>query len=387
VPTRRGLHQALAIALVTAAIPGCGEGAETQPEPEGGPFFGVNGDLIFNLTIAGESALVDRHLDGIRELRVAFVRSQADWRRLEPLPPGPAAHRDFSITDRWVEQLARHGLAWQVLGNGRPTPRWAADPGAYRTCGSDATPEDADDFAAHMAALAARYGSRGTFWTEHPELPRLPTSVYEVWNEPNHFAFWCPTPDPQAYAQLLARTAIAIRQADPRAQVLVGGLAAFEPTSGDRTPARMGFVQFLERAFDDPALRAVGIDGVAVHPYAPTPAAALAQVEEFRAAVDAAGLAGVPLHVNEAGWPTAGGGGTSTPETVRATYLGELASALRAGRERLGLASFAPYSWATREQDPADPLDWLGIADPATARPYPTALAYAAAIRDTAAAE
>lgn len=381
VRSRLSLIVTLAIALPALFSQGCGEGQNDLTNRDAG-FFGINGNLVFNLVIADQMALVDRHLEGIANLGVTFVRSQADWRRVEQEHPVGRAGRDFTITDAWVERLSAHGLRWQVVGNGRPTPRWAADEADYLACGSRAAPADADHFPRYMAALARRYGHEGSFWREHPDLPELPPIAYEVWNEPNHGAFWCPQPDPEAYATLLAKTANAIRRVDPSATILFGGLAAFESAAPSDGPlGRLSYREFLIRALQSAPARAV--DGVAVHPYGATPAVVGAQLEGFRSAINAAGLASVPLYVNEAGWYTNGiGGRPPTPEATRSEYIGEFAATVWSARERLNIASFAPYSWTTREQDPADPQDWFGLADPASARPYPSALAYGAAVRD-----
>ena len=66
-----------------------------------------------------------------------------------------------------------------------------------------------------MAALVQRYGSGGTYWPDHPDVPRLPVIDFEVWNEPNFAAFWCPRPQPARYAKLL----LELRSGNPRGSI------------------------------------------------------------------------------------------------------------------------------------------------------------------------
>ena len=89
-------------------------------------------------------------------------------------------------------------------------------------------------------ALARRYGRGGSFWKAHPRLPYEPITDYEVWNEPNFGRLWCPKPDPGAYARLYLAARSAVQAVDPKALVLVGGLAAFV-TDDAGPPAKMSF--------------------------------------------------------------------------------------------------------------------------------------------------
>lgn len=375
----RGLATLL-VATVGLAGAGCGDSSDGAPNADG-DFFGVNGVILRAWSSQGLDELVERHLAEVETTGAGFVRATLGWQRIEPLPPvGDARRYSFDDTDRWVAALARHGLRWSVMGLGVPTPGWAADPTAPARCGGQRPPARAQDLASVMAAIAERYGSAGTFWAAHPELERLPIREYEVWNAPNNGGDWCPAPDPEAYADLFAATAAAVADADPAASLVVGGLGAFgSPDPGATSSANLPPGEFLRRVLAyRPELRAA-IDAVGIHVYAPDAAGVIAGVVEFRREIDAAGLPGVPLSWNEVGWPTAGDGGLpATPEAERAELIGAATAA--AGRIGCGIVSFAPHTWVTPEVDPSDPEDWFGIADPVTAEPYPTALAYRDAV-------
>ena len=365
-----------AILAAWGVLAGCGSTA-TEPAPAvPGGFFGVNAQLLQPLPSRGAVAQLQAHLDSLAQLRVDFARANLDWRIIEPLPPTAAGRSyDFTTTDAWVEALARHRVRWQVTGQGVPTPDWARDPGAdAEHCDYRSPPARPEDFGALMAAIAKRYGQTGSFWTQNPDLPREPIHQYEIWNEPNYSVFWCPAPDPEAYAALYAASREAIHAVDPQAQVLFGGLAGFEPGEGDpRT--QMPPEEFLRRALAAVPELASTIDVLAVHPYGQTPDEVLEKLGWFRSIADATGLERVPLSVNEFGWRTMGSGPAPlADEETRAGYVAELVPAI-AGSS-CDVIALALHTWITPETNPVDPESWYGIADPVSGDRYPTADAY-----------
>ena len=86
-------------------------------------------------------------------------------------------------------------------------------------------------------------------------------SAYEVWNEPNYYVFWQPTPDAAAYTALLKVAYTAIKAADPNAVVVAGGIAA-APDCGTQTVDSVRFVTEMYEA------GAAGyFDALSFHPY------------------------------------------------------------------------------------------------------------------------
>jgi hypothetical protein len=370
------------VILALAAAPGCGSGdAASEPATDRSSFLGVNGDrLFYPLALEAQTELLDAHLAQIASAPVSFVRSQLDWRRAEPAAPTGAEHAyDFADHDRWVAALAEHGFRWAPIVLGWPVPDWAADPAAVAAgCGSRSPPRDPSDYAAFAGELAARYGPEGSFWGEHPELPYRPVTTYELWNEPNFEAFWCPAPEPGRYGTLAVSAAREIRSIDAQAIIIFGALAPFETDPGP-TPARIAPREFIGEALQAAPELAGLVDAVGVHPYGPDPAATLEAVRRFRSDVDATGLQGVPLVVNELGWPSAGasGGFTAVPEdAVRASYLATATMAIAEEREELGIAALAPYTWTSAQTNPAIQEEWFGLADPKTAEPNPVGDAF-----------
>jgi exo-beta-1,3-glucanase (GH17 family) len=128
----------------------------------------------------------------------------------------------------------------------------------------------------------------------------------------------------------------------------------------------------------EPALRS-RMDVIGVHAYGADAGEALSELAAFADRMAEVGLGDIPISWNELGWPTDGSelGIPLISDETRARYLREIAeSDLRA----CGVVSLAPHTWVSFEEDEGDTEDWFGIADPETARPYESALAYREAI-------
>ena len=81
----------------------------------------------------------------------------------------------------------------------------------------------------YLAALVERYGPEGTFWTDHPELPKHPLREWQIWNEPHLPAYWdAPEKGPYGYARsypLLLRSSYNIvKSLDPGAKIVLAGI-------------------------------------------------------------------------------------------------------------------------------------------------------------------
>ncbi len=177
--------------------------------------------------------------------------------------------------------------------------------------------------------------------------------------------FWVPRPDAARYAQLYAGARAAIHAVDPSARVLIGGLSTA--------------VTFLPQLLAaDPGLRGE-IDGVAIHPYAGSPAAVLAKVVATRRTLERLGLATVPLYVTEFGWTTSPPGALDyLPARLRPDYIERTLVAL--GSSGCNLAATTLYTWYSPQRDPRNSQDWFGISPPG-ARGGPDVTAFSAALR------
>lgn len=56
---------------------------------------------------------------------------------------------------------------------------------------------------------------------------------WEIWNEPNHFAYWGDEPNGKEYGKLVHETANVIRSIDPEAKIIAGATASLDPEFTD----------------------------------------------------------------------------------------------------------------------------------------------------------
>jgi hypothetical protein len=369
----------LVLALGLGACGGRDANLEAGP-PMARDFFGMNAQIVAQAAQAGKVDYAEQQAAQIARTGVGFVRSSFDWALVEPDPPVDGRHAyDFAGLDPWVTALARNHLRWLPTVKGGPVPNWAGIPAVTAECGTNSPPARTADYAALLDALARRYGREGSFWDEHPDLPYEPITNYEAWNEPNFARLWCPEPDPSAYARLYLAAREAVHAVDPKAVVLLGGLAAF-PVDEAGPPAKLTPDTFLSQAVEAVPRLADEVDAVAVHPYGANPEAVLAALGRFRSALDANGLAGERMLADEIGWHTQGAVGLpAVPEEQRAEYFTEVTPAV--ARSKCGVTGIAAHTWVTLEHRPAFSEHWLGMADPLTGKPYPSAIAYAEQVK------
>jgi hypothetical protein len=160
---------------------------------------------------------------GAQVLRIAF-----GWDAMEP----ERGNYDWSFWDDFVRAAREAGV--RLIPYVCYTPKWAAtDQGAdyWRS-----PPRDPADYARFMRAIVGRY--RGTIRS------------WELWNEPDNQAYWLGTP--RQFADLVKAGAAAVREADPAAQVVLGGIA--------------GEVDFHTKVLVDEGVGAV-VDVVNFHSY------------------------------------------------------------------------------------------------------------------------
>ncbi len=177
-------------------------------------------------------------LDDARALGVGWIRLDLAWPDIQP---NSAGEFDWSAFDKTVAEARSRDL--QLLAILAYTPAWAR-PADCTT--EKCVPADPHAFASFAAAAARRYAGKGVH-------------TWEIWNEPNISRFWQPAPDPVAYTRLLGLTAHAIRQADPSAFVISGGLAPAAASQG------VPQLEFLDQICALGANRLV--DAIGYHPY------------------------------------------------------------------------------------------------------------------------
>lgn len=178
-------------------------------------FVGVASDDVF----AGSTAYRDSTLSAEGRAGIGLIRRTFEWSTIERSP----GTYSFANYDKYVADTARHGISilpilYQPPGFRSSAPRRHARHGVY-------PPKSYAAMGRFGAALASRYGSNGTFWTEHPEVPRRPITAWQVWNEPNLRYYWPRGPNAAQYTRLLKATGSAIKSVDPAAEIVTAGLA------------------------------------------------------------------------------------------------------------------------------------------------------------------
>jgi hypothetical protein len=261
---------------VTAWLAPTGEAGRTAEAAAhaGAPLGGVNvAGVVGNLS----PLLANREIARARTLRAKLVRVEVPWSSMEPGAPGKLEPRALAYLDRLVGDAARGGI--KVIATADSTPCWdsSAPASLLRKCTTGQLtaanawpPREPSAYAAFVAYLAARYGTR--------------LAAIEVWNEPDQAneAYFAGPQKPQRYAAVLRAAYPAIKQANPSVKVLAGSLVGSNGV-------------FLR------ALYAAGIkgyyDGLAVHFYTLT-------LGSLRAIHDTQLANGdnTPLWLDEFGW-------------------------------------------------------------------------------------
>ena len=205
-------------------IPSTAEAKRSVPRG----FVGVVGEgPLLNPTTDFNAELDQMVQAGVETLRISFPWIHAQpFQNESEVPPTERAKyvdvggvpTDWSFIDGVVRASAMRGL--KIMPVVVEAPAWAAEhPGKFGS-----PPKNDGAYADFVVALAKRYGNRGTFWTQNPDVPKVPLEQWQLWTEPNIPDFWSDQPSAKAYVKLLKTTTPLIRKADPKAKVILSGL-------------------------------------------------------------------------------------------------------------------------------------------------------------------
>lgn len=302
----------------------------------------------------------EQQLAAIRASGLRFVRTDLPWAQVQPHPGA----FQWSQTDSFMAALASHDLDWLVILD-YSAPWDESQPNAQSS-----PPANLSDYLAYVRAVASRYGRNGSFWRQHPYLPRLPVTAFEVWNEPDKATFWQPAPDAGAYARLYLTAHRVLHEVDPQVEVISGGLSPY--------PLQSSYAYIRAMFHAEPSLRRA-LDAFGWHPYASDTKEAMSQVRSIRAILREEGVPHVPIELTEFGWSTAGS--IATPEKVRTEDLSAFVHLVSSSGCGVGLVS--AYAWLTSEGSPVNAEDWYGLADPNDTL-KPAGVSYTSAVREVA---
>lgn len=321
-----GVGFALAVACVLWA-------AVAAPAATPSSFFGV----------VAQRALTDQDLERMSAAEVGTLRFEIFWAGVDRT--AAAGDLDWSAPDAIVERAARNGI--QPLPFLYSTPEWVAALDG-RSCGGNCAafaPKGKAALAAwsdFLSAAAQRYGPSGSFWTENPDVPKLPIRVWQLWNEQNSPSFYKPKPKVRAYAKLLDAGHDAIASVDRGAEIILGGMFG-TPRQG-RKPAIDAW-KYLGALYDVKGAKR-NFEGIAPHPYAPKLKTVKLQIELMRKETRRAGDRGVDLWITEIGWGSAG-----PPNPLNRGPAGQASRLTQAfkyfekKRNKLNIRNVDWYSW------------------------------------------
>lgn len=216
---------------------------------------------------------------------------------------------DWSAIDREIEDSTRAGI--EVFPFLTGAPAWAVPfawvPGSGH---SVKAPQNlpvsgaaASGWSGFVAAAAARYGSGGSFWAEHPTLTQRPIRVWQIWNEEN-FKYFVTRPNPTEYGKLVKLSYAALKGVDAGSKIVLGGMFAKprEATFKFKPPQAYFAANFLDKMYrTTPGVKSKFV-GVALHPYTTTYLRLPEEVEAFRAVLRKHRDAGKGLWITELGW-------------------------------------------------------------------------------------
>jgi polysaccharide biosynthesis protein PslG len=264
--------------LVLLLVPGSA-GAAKRSVPQG--FFGAVYDGEVRTAPpdvqARQWALMAR--SGVESVRVMF-----SWDEAQPDPSKPPS---FELTDRHVENAVRRRI--RVLPVVIYAPPWARErPDLFNS-----PPRRPDDYVAYLRALVLRYGPAGSFWKEHPELPKRPLREYQLWNEVHLRYQWNSDEYVRGYSELLKASYAALKQADRGARVVLAQL------TNDSW-------NVLEELYERGDIEG-SFDAVSIAPFTSTAERVVRIARLVRRAMRRHGDARLPLWATEVGWPASKG--------------------------------------------------------------------------------
>lgn len=327
VPLRRTILAAavalLALTLAPAAL------AAKRQVPTG--FFGLNWDkqIRYNAGRDVKQAAWDRMAEiGAESQRVNFNWSSAQYY-------GKDQEFDWkNTTDGIVGLAAKRRI--RILPVVMQAPPWARASGKVNS-----PPKSRKAYVKYLTAAIKRYGPDGTYWKNHPKLPKMAIRDWQIWNEPSEDYQWDIAKDKDwvsGYSKLLKASYTAAKKTNKKVRVVLAGL-----------PSRSW--ESLQRLYDVGDIHGY-FDSAAIHPYTGSAHGPLKIVRFFRQVMRENGDAKRPLLVTETTLPASKGRATAkgefeTTDAGMARFLKEVYRDMIANREKYRIGRVYWYTWAS----------------------------------------
>src|ERR1044072_9109372 len=170
----RQKSRATCAALVAVALSLSMGAATSSAAKEPASFYGV----------ASQTNLGAADFARMGQGKVGALRIIVNWSAIDPT--AAAGDNNWSSVDPLVFEAANKALDNQKCKGAKCViyaPKTAAGLAAWGT---------------FVGEFVDRYGENGVFWTGHPEVPKNPIDVIQVWNEQNSESFFAPKPGAKA---------------------------------------------------------------------------------------------------------------------------------------------------------------------------------------------
>lgn len=278
------------------------------------------------------ACLSTKDLKRLKAARVRNVRWGFSWSQVE----ATRGTYNWHVPDRMIGAFASRGI--RVLPVLRGTPRWA---GRTPTTPPLSRKRARNGWRRFLTAATERYGPDGVFWrtvypTAHPSGPVEPIKVWQVWNEQNHRDSYMHM-RPGRYARLLRLSHAALRDGDPKAKVMLGGMPGYVNTHAWR---------YLRKLYARPGLKRK-FDAVALHPYSPDVRHVFVQIRRMRKVMRRHHDGHTPLWISELGWGSKppDGHGINQGRKGQAHLLRKTFTRLKHRRHRWHVKRVYWFSW------------------------------------------
>lgn len=235
------------------------------------------------------NCLTNKDLERMSRAHLKLVRWGFRWAVIQPTP----GDYRWGQIDSVIGALANRGI--RVLPVMTGTPPWAG-----RTYGTAPvnTRLARKSWRRFLRASVERYGPGGEYWTDpslyrrsHPNGPIKPIKTWQIWNEQN-IRKGAQRVKPGKYVRLVRMSHDAIKSADPKASILLGGMPGYINTRA---------WVYLKDLYRHHGFKHE-FDAVAIHPYSGDVRHVFTQIQAMRQVMAKHHDRHASLWVTELGW-------------------------------------------------------------------------------------
>jgi hypothetical protein len=310
--------------------------------------------------VVPQGGLSDEQFQRLNGGGVESVRVPLGWANVQSVRGGSY---DWTGIDDQILAASKAGI--KVLPFLTGAPEWAVPMATVPQSGGLKAPAHLpvsgaarSGWIGFLTAAVARYGPNGSFWSEHPAVPKMPLRRWQIWNEPN-FKFFVAKPNPAEYGKLVKISYNALKVADPGAQTILAGLFSRPKGARDRKTGKHKSLNWYASDFVSqmykltPGVKAK-FNGAALHPYTIFARELPEVTEELREVMRLNGDGGKGLWITELSW-------SSRPKTSSNLFGKGLAGQARELRNAFSVLRKSQVKWKVKS------VFWFSVDDVAGA--------------------